>query len=262
METQDHWADLARRTGRMGPPQVPGPAVAAQVAELCGGCPGLTVLLGVTPAYAALGDQMLAFDGSAGMIAAIWPGDDARRQAQVASWTALPLGDGMARQVVGDGALNSVPDRGTVRAVLREVRRVLHRDGQAAIRVFVRPEPAETVDEVLRAAGQGRIATLNVLRWRLASALARGPDHVVRVADILLAAEGLGDLAGFASARGMNPEEAEHFRAYRGSPVAYVFPDRNALAEDAAAAGLSCDWVETTGYPGARDCPIALLRPI
>jgi SAM-dependent methyltransferase len=262
METQDHWAELGHRAGRMGPPQVPGPGVVAEIARQCGGCAGLTVLLGVTPAYAGLGDRLLAFDGSAGMIAAVWPGDDARRQAQVGDWTALPLGDGVARQVVGDGALNSVPDRDVLRAVLREVRRVLHPEGIAAIRVFTRPRRAETLAEVLEAATAGRIETLNVLRWRLASALARGPDHVVRVADILHAAGALGDLAEFARQRGMNPEEAEHFLAYRDSPAAYVFPDRTAVVQDAAAAGLSCAWVKTTGYPGAGDCPIAVLRPI
>lgn len=262
MEPQDHWTELAHRVARMGPPQVPGPGIAAQIAELCGGCPGLTVLLGVTPAFANLGDRLLAFDGSDGMVAALWPGDTDRRQAQVAGWTALPLADGVARQVVGDGSLNSVSDRDMVRAVLREVRRVLHRDGQAAIRVFVRPEPAESVDEVLRGATEGRIETLNVLRWRLASALARGPDHVVRVADILQAVGALGDLAEFARARGMVPCQAEHFLAYRASPAVYVFPDRTALAQDAAAAGLSCVWAETSGYTGARDCPIAVLRTI
>jgi SAM-dependent methyltransferase len=262
METQDHWTGLARRTGRMGPPQVPGPGIAAQVLDLCDGCAGLTVLLGVTPAYADLGERLLAFDGSAEMIASVWPGDDARRQAQVAEWTALPLADGVARQVVGDGSLNAVPDRGVLQSTLREVRRVLHRDGVAAIRVFVRPDPPESLADVLAAARVGQLETLNVLRWRLASALALGPEHRVAVADILRAAEGLGDLAEFASAAKMVPEEAEHFLAYLGSPAAYVFPDRRSVVQDAKAAGLSCVWVETTGYPGARDCPIAVLRPI
>ncbi len=55
METQDHWGRLAGRIARMGPPQVPGPGIVAQIADLCGGCTGVTVLLGVTPAYAGLG---------------------------------------------------------------------------------------------------------------------------------------------------------------------------------------------------------------
>jgi SAM-dependent methyltransferase len=262
METQDHWNELARRTSRMGPPQVPEADVVAEIAGQCGGCTGLTVLLGVTPAYAGLGDRLLAFDGSAGMIAAVWPGDDARRRARVADWTALPLADAVARQVIGDGSLNSVPDREVLRAVLREVRRVLQGDGRAAIRVFVRPEPAETLDEVVTAALERRIETLNVLRWRLASALAQGPGHVVRVADILQAAERLGNIADFARQHQLNPADAEHFLAYRGASVSYVFPDRAALAQDASVSGLSCGWVETAGYPGARDCPIAVLRPV
>ncbi len=244
----------------MGPPQVPGAALAAQVRAICGGCRGTTVLLGVTPAYADLGDRVLAFDASPGMIANLWTGDDAQRQARVADWTALPVGDAQADQVLGDGSLNCVPDRGVLRAVLREIRRVLVPGGRAVVRVFTRPEPEETPDQVLDAARGGQVASLNALRWRLASALATGPAHEVAVSEILSAAEPLGDLAVFAQTCGMDPAEAEHFQGYQGSSARYVFPDRHALAQDAVGAGLTCAWVETTGYPGARDCPFAVLQ--
>lgn len=260
MDKLDHWAALGRRIRTMGPPQVPGPEVVARIAEICNGCKGLTVLLGVTPAYAGLGDDLLAFDGSEGMIAAIWPGDSDRRKAALADWTALPVADGVADQVLGDGSLNAVPDRAVLRAVLSEVRRVLKPEGRAAIRVFARPDRPETAAEVLAASRAGRVESLNVLRWRLASALATGPEHRVAVADILAAVEPLGDLAEFCRTRGMDAGQAQHLSAYRGSSAAYVFPDRAALAADAAAAGLSCYWAETTGYPGARDCPIAVLQ--
>ena len=260
MELQDHWDDLGRRLARMGPPQVPGAALATQVRAICGGCRGTTVLLGVTPAYGDLGDRVLAFDASPGMIAQLWTGDDARRQARVADWTNLPVGDGRADQVLGDGSLNCVPDRAVLRAVLGEIRRVLVPGGQAVVRVFTRPQPNETVADVLDAARGGHVASLNALRWRLASALATGPFHEVSVVEILVAVKPLGDLAVFAKSSGLNPAEAEHFAAYNGSSARYVFPDRQALAEDAARAGLTCTWVETTGYPGARDCPFAVFQ--
>ncbi len=260
METQSHWAGVAARIFRMGPPQVPGPEVAALMLGLCNGCFGLTVLLGVTPALSGLGDPLLAFDASEDMIAAVWPGDDSRRRAARADWRALPVADGTAAQVLGDGALNSQPDRAALRAVLGEVRRVLAPDGTAAFRVFTRPQGDESVEEVLTAARAGQIETLNVLRWRLASALARGPCHTVGVAEIVAASDALGDLAAFAATQGMRPDEAEHFSAYRGSATRYVFPDRAVFQGDAAEAGLSCTWVATEGYPGARDCPIAVLR--
>lgn len=260
METQDHWDDLGRRLAQMGLPQVPGAALAAQVRAACGDCRGTTVLLGVTPAYSDLGDQVLAFDASPRMIARLWIGDSARRQAQIANWTALPVADGAADQVLGDGSLNSVPDRKVLRAVLGEIRRVLAPGGKAAIRVFTRPDPQESPAQVLDAARLGRVESLNALRWRLASALASAPGHEVGVADILAAAEPLGDLAAFAQDRGMDPEQAAHFDGYRGSSARYVFPDRQALAADADHAGLTCTWVETAGYPGARDCPFAVLQ--
>jgi SAM-dependent methyltransferase len=259
---QEHWAGLERRIARMGPPQVPGPELAAQVAGLCDGCHGTTVLLGVTPAYAGLGDPLLALDASSDMIAAVWPGDDARRRASVADWTALPVPDGSVAQVLGDGSLNVLPDRAVMRAVLAEVRRCLAPGGKAVIRVFLRRDPEASVDDVLQAARDGRFESLNVLRWRLAAALATGPAHEVLVSDILLAAERLGDLETFAKARQMVPEQAEHFLAYRGLGLRYVFPDRKAVVEDAGQVGLGCGWVSTKGYPGAEDCALAVLSPL
>ena len=253
MQTQDHWAHIGRRIATMGPPQVPGPEITEQINAICAGCQGLTVLLGVTPAYAALGSRLLAFDSSPGMISAIWPGNDARRQA---------VATASAQQVLGDGALNSVPNRTVLRAVLTEVRRILAPDSRAVFRVFARPSQPETVDDVLQTARDGGIESLNTLRWRLASALAIAPDHQVSVAEILAAAEPLGDLADFAAARDMQPDQARHFLAYRGSATSYVFPDRQALVEDAQSSGLACEWAETQGYPGARDCPLAILRPV
>ena len=244
----------------MGAPQVPGPLLAAQISAICGGCRGTTVLLGVTPAFADLGDRVLAFDASPGMIAHLWGGDCAQRQARVADWTALPVAEGQASQVLGDGSLNSVPDRGVLRVVLGEIGRVLAPDGRAVIRVFTRPEPEETLDQVLDAARKGLVESLNALRWRLASAMATGPRHEVTVTQILAAAESLGDLAAFAQYQGMDPAQAEHFAGYRGSSARYVFPDRQVLAQDAAQAGLKCTWVETEGYPGARDCPFAVFQ--
>lgn len=262
MQTQDHWTDIGRRIAGMGPPQVPGLETTEQINAICGGCQGLTVLFGVTPAYAALGSRLLAFDSSPGMISAVWPGNDARRRAEVADWVALPVATASAQQVLGDGALNSVPSRTVLRAVLGEVRRILHPEGRAVFRVFARPAKPETVGEVLQTARNGGIESLNTLRWRIASALAIAPDHQVNVADILAAAESLGDLADFAAARGMDPDQARHFHAYRGSSASYVFPDRPALVEDAQSAGLACEWVETQGYPGARDCPLAVMQPV
>ncbi|OYW58410.1 MAG: hypothetical protein B7Z10_05965 [Rhodobacterales bacterium 32-66-7] len=262
MEPQAHWERLGHRLARMGLPQVPGQRLADHAAALLGGCEGLTVLLGLTPAFADLGARVEAFDATPGMIAAVWPGDTALRRARVADWRALPVQSGTARQVIGDGALNSVPDRAAVRAVLAEVRRVLAPGGRAAIRVFTRPDPAETAAEVLAAAEAGRIASLNALRWRIAAALALGPAHEVAVADIVSVVAPLGDLADFARARGMQPDEAEHFLAYRGSPARYVFPDRAVLEADAEAVGLGCAWVPTEGYPGADLCPFAVLGVI
>lgn len=245
----------------MGSPQVPGPEIARQIKEICNDLQGLTVLLGVTPAYADLGARLLAFDSAPGMIAAVWPGDTARRQARVADWGALPVSTATVQQVLGDGSLNALPDRTALRAVLTETRRVLRPDGRAVFRIFVRPDPPESVADVLKLARDGGIESLNVLRWRLASALALAPDHRVRVAEILAASGPLGDLDRFAEARGMAPDQVQHFLAYRGSPASYLFPDRQTVTDDAQSCGFDSTWVETHGYLGARDCPLVVLRP-
>lgn len=253
----DHWAGLARRLAVMGPPQVPTKAVARAMARLAGTARPLLVL-GATPALVALPGPLVAAEGNAAALATLWPGDGPGRRAVLADWRALPFAAGQFGAVLGDGAINVMPAPAAAVAVLAEAARVLVPGGRIVLRVFLRPTPAPAPDRVL--ADAAAAGTLNVLRWRLASALAAPPDHAVAVADVLAAAEAaLGPLDAFAAACGMDGRQAEHWRAYRGSALRYLFPDAAALASWAAQAGLSMRLVPTAGYPGAADCPLAVL---
>ena len=258
-EHDDRWADLARRLAVMGPPQVPGPAVAGAMARQAGpGRPRL--ILGLTPALTALPGPLVAVEGSAGAFAALWPGDRPGRRSVLADWRALPVPAGHFGAVLGDGALNVQTDPAAAVAVLAEAARVLAPFGSIVIRVFLRPTPAPLPSAVLAAAAG--VGSLNVLRWQLASALAAPPGHAVAVADILTTAEAaLGPLAAFARAQGLDAGQVAHWEAYRGSPLRYLFPDAAALSAWAAQAGLSLRLEPTAGYPGAADCPLAVFAP-
>ncbi len=260
---QDHWEAIAWRVRAMGPPQVPAAQAIEALRSVIGTPPGLTVLLGVTPALVDMARPLVGYDLHEGMIRAAWPGDTPGRTARVGDWRALPLASETVACVIGDGSFSSVPDDETLAAVLSECRRILMPEGLVAVRLFARPENCPTLDEVFSAARAGRAETLNVLRWQIAAALARPPDWRIAVADILAAAEAaLGPLAAFAAEVGLDPAQAEYFETYRGSDMHYLFTPRSGIAAAAERAGLSARFVETTGYPGAGDCPIAVLRPL
>ena len=246
----------------MGPPQVPSDQVLETLRGIVGTPKGLTVLLGVTPGLVDMARPLVAYDLHAGMIRAAWPGDLPWRRAEVADWRALPLDTGSAACVIGDGSFSSVPDAATLDAVLAECRRTLGRDGLVAVRLFARPENCPELRDVLSNARAHGVVSLNVLRWQIAAALAESHDWSVAVADILRAAEeGLGPLDRFAEENGLDASQVEYFETYRHSAVRYLFTPRSGIAAAAARAGFTARFVETTGYPGASDCPISVLRP-
>jgi SAM-dependent methyltransferase len=133
------------------------------------GCDRDVALLGVTPELAGLGARMTAFDLSAQVIAAVWPGDDNRRRAVVADWLRLPIESGGVDAVIGDGSLNAVAE--SLPELLAEIGRILSPQGRAVFRTFCSPETPETPAEVRRAT-EGAVANFHAYKFRIAMTLA------------------------------------------------------------------------------------------
>jgi len=241
--SRDHFARIVPQWSHLGPPLRPSPDDSAVVQRIATNLDGAAqvVVLGLTPEIIGCtwpADVTLtAVDHSPAMIRALWP--DAKRPANsravLGDWCTMPLPSGTVDFVAGDGcyALMTFPEG--FRALTREVRRVLKPGGRFAIRVFLRPDRAESIDDIGRALALGEVGSVHALKLRLLAALhgASGPGS--RLDDVYRAWKTLPALpASRAGTRGWTDEEIVGIESYRGMDARYYLPTLAELRESLA----------------------------
>ena len=223
-------------------------------------------LLGITPEIAAarwLQDlDLLAVEHARAMIEAVWPGDTDRRQAICANWLHAPFADESFDLVIGDGCLTVVDFPDGLSRLLASVRRCLRPDGSLILRLFCRPDVAETPDAVITALHSGGIGSFHAFKWRLAMALqgmADAPD--VAVGAVWQAwREARIDARELAEARGWLPEQVGTIEFYRGSAARYNFMRFDDTIRHLRRAGFDLVATRIGSYELAERCPHVLLR--
>jgi len=267
-QAPNHWEKLVRHWSNIGYPLQPCAediAVYERFAERAAreGKGGLrALLLGVTPKIAASrwpeGTALTAIDNSPWVIEALWPAPGTPDGARVicADWRAMPIASGAIGFAVGDGCNSGLPFPGVLGAISGEVARVLRPGGLFLFRVFVRPDPAETVDDVACALASGRIGSVHVLKWRLVGALCRDAERGVRLGDVWAVWNDMRRLTARLGERpGWTAAEIETMDYYRHSDTRFYFPTlaqiRALMARDFADIGYVCG-----GYELAHQCPI------
>jgi SAM-dependent methyltransferase len=269
--SRDHFSQLAAKWSHFGPPLRPSPddtaAMQRAVSQL--GTGAHAVVLGLTPEIVGCdwpADVTLsAVDHSPAMMAALWPPENgpANARAVLADWCAMPIPAGSIDLVAGDGCyvLLDFPDGYATLA--REVRRVLRPGGQFAIRVFLRPDSAETVADVAQALADGAIGSVHALKLRLLAAVHGTSGKGSRLHDVWLAWSAMASRlpARLAGVRGWTPEEIVGVESYRDLDARYYLPT---LAEFRQAMRPWFTEVDCTGgrHELAERCPTLLLAAI
>ena len=251
------WRNFPGVYNRLAPPLRPAPSDVERMRAAIAPHDDQTLLLGVTPGIASLGQNLIAVEGSRAMIDRLWPGDQSDRRALVGDWTALPFEAGGFGAVIGDGALNSVANG--LDSLIDEIARVLRGGGIAAQRIFASPEDREPLEAVRGDALNGRIGNVHALKWRIAMAIADAPDYLVAVADILDAFNAMfPDRAELASVTGWDRSAIDTLDAYVGAWHSLCFPTRAAVRELGTGRFATCRFVESEGYPLAERCPLVV----
>lgn len=268
---RDHFAHIAPDWSQLGPPLRPSPDDAAAlqriVAELQ---PGARIaVLGLTPEIIGCdwpADVTLcAVDHSPAMMARLWPPQKspANAYALLGDWCALPLAAGSLDLVAGDGCYVLLDHPRGYAALTREVRRVLRPGGRYVIRVFLRPDCAETIAEVAQALAGGVIGSVHALKLRLLAALHGASGAGSRLDDVWQAWSVLAPRlpAHLAGARGWTPQEIVGIEAYRGLPSRYYLPTLAELRQ-----AVKPWFAETAcihgGYELAERCPTLVFSAI
>src|SRR5262249_33618816 len=134
--------------------------------------PPRALLLGVTPEIAGCrwpaGTRLVAIDRSRIMIDTLWPAPATPRLATAvcADWLSMPFGAAALDVVVGDGCYVCLAFPDAALALGEEVDRILAAGGIYVMRVFLRPDRAEPLDDIARDLVEGRIGSVHALKWR------------------------------------------------------------------------------------------------
>lgn len=230
------------------------PAFSSEESHCC------AVVLGVTPEVVGLDwprqVRVVAFDQSPEMIRFVWRSHPTRDSSVIqARWEALPLDNASTHAIAGDGSLNALPRLESYSKVLSEMHRILVPGGRVALRCFMRPDNAETLDLISKDVFSGKVGGISTLKWRLAMALVEEDSASVSLSAIYRAFEALfSSREALMSATGWSYDEVCVIDEYFDTPTRFNFPT---LAQFQAACA---PWFDVIGishgtYELAERCP-------
>ncbi len=266
--SRDHFSRIAPQWSHFGPPLRPSADDTAVVQRVVAnlGSGAHAVVLGLTPEIVACtwpADVTLsAVDHSPAMIQALWPPVKGPANARVvlADWCAMPIPSGTIDLVAGDGCyvVQNFPQG--YAALTREVRRVLRPTGRFVIRVFLRPDRLESVEDIARALAGGEIGSVHALKLRLLAALHGASGAGSRLDDVWQAWAPMSSLlpVHLAGVRGWTAEEIVGIESYRGMDSRYFLPTLAELRQTLHAffREVECAWGR---HELADRCPTLVL---
>ena len=259
------WSEFHRRWPKLKPPLRPNEEVVAAVRGAIEGHADRALLLGLTPELGEVAQDTVAVDWSEKMLAIVWPGNTATRRAVRANWLHLPCKAGAFSAAIGDGSLNCLEYPRQYRLIFEELARALRPGARLAIRMFLTPDPCETLGQLQNATMAGSTGVVDALKWRIAHALCserHAPNIAVRsIRDAFNTL--FPDRAELARACHWSMDHIEQIDAYANLPDVFSFPTEAQVLETIPASFARARFVSSGSYELAERCPIltAELRP-
>lgn len=263
MESQSipHFRRLIPLWRKMGLPLRPREPLPSALARLLPGRSAKLLMLGVTPDYGDLSDDLTALDWSTEMIAHIWPGDTQSRRAVLGDWRDMPFENESFDAATGDNAMAMLAFPDDIDATLKEVRRVLKPGGIAVFRWFLAPDspPEDAELKALALSLSGRAS--DIMRWRFViDAVHEAGEPTVPVTAAWRKYSRLfPDFGELARANGWDDAEMAELDIYRDSGVRFTFPTQAQMEAAAGRHFSSIELVPSGDYPLAEFAPFVIL---
>ncbi len=224
-------------------------------ALLCGTTPELATMPWPVPV------RLLAVDKSAQMLRVVWPGDvPGERAAVVGDWFDMPVPAHSRDVVMIDGGFVFFDHPDGQRALATALWRALRPGGLLVLRLFAQPPGRESLAEVLRLAGAGRIGSFHAFKWRVAMALQSESRSGVKQADVWAACREARLNEASLPQPGWSARAVNTIRFYRDQETRLYFPT---IAECLGLLGEAFEDINVTlpGYELGERCPIITARP-
>lgn len=248
----------------MGAPLAVDDEIVAAYRAAITGRQGPALLLGVTPQLADIVPDLTAVERNPSVIASRWPGDTPQRRSLLADWREMHFAPASFALCIGDGSLNAMESLGSAATMLARLTPFLRHGARLALRVYLTPDTAESVESVFAAARAKQISSFSAFKWRLAMSMVQERrDASIAVQDIYRRfALAVPDRNVFASETGMDRESVDAIDIYRESAEIYCFPTesqlRTAIGGDLDFVGLA----PSGRYELSERCPILILDRI
>jgi hypothetical protein len=223
------------------------------------------LLLGVTPEIAGLdwpsNSNLLAVERSQPMIDRFWLGNvPGRRTARCADWFQVEIPEASMDIVIGDGVLTSLAFPRQYRQIAGRISRWLKPDGILTLRVFARPEKAESMQDISTDLKARRIPQFDILKWRLAMALQGDVETGVMLSDVYHAWVKLErEHSSEIENTGWPRATIDTIQLYAGRPARYTFPTIAEL-DDAFSTELQRVSVTVPNYAFGECCPTVIYQ--
>jgi SAM-dependent methyltransferase len=257
-----HWEEFHRRWGRVRAPLRPNAEIVGAFEAAVSGHNGRVLLLGVTQELADMGRELVAVDRSQGMIDNVWPGNLARRRAQIGDWLDLKFPQGHFTAVIGDGSLSTLPYPDGHRAFYAQLEHVLRPGGRFIARTFAAPEAGDTIAAVIERTQGGRIQNFHAFKWQLAMALVaeHGNANIAVTAIRDAFVRHFPDRRALSVKTGWTLDDIDTIDVYAASPDLYSFATLSQLRA-VIPPSFKRVYVEAVGsYPLAERCPFLIAE--
>lgn len=260
--SDSHWAKFHSLWAQYTPPLRPNHEVTNAVRSAIAGHDESVLLLGVTPELADAGRHVTGLDNNEMMIAAVWPGDSARRRAVKGDWLAMPFPADTFSAAIGDGSLSAFAWPDGHRRIFAELARVLQPGGRLAIRLFKQPDRGEPLASVVASTWAGEIRNFHAFKWRLAMALVAASNTPNLPVQTILATfeREFPDRRKLAAATGWPMAQIDTIDVYRGSGEVYSFMTLEQIRQTMPPAFTNLRLQDTGSYELAERCPLLITE--
>ena len=262
--SRDHFAQIVRQWSHFGPPLRPSDGDILGMQRAIDDLPRASraLLLGLTPEIIGCrwpaGTELMAVDHSPAMMRRLWPperGPEGAR-ALLASWCAMPVPDRSIDFVIGDGCYVVFEFPDAYRALTREIHRVLRPQGRFVIRVFLRPDRPESLEEIVGDFEGGRIGSVHSLKIRLWAAMHDADGPGTRPEDVRRAWQHFPPVpAGLVGKTGWTPEEIATIESPRSPDARYFLPTLPEFRAHMSPWFAELECASAGGHELAQRCP-------